>query len=274
MGKWKKYNGALIPDYPPHIESEVDLLFLKQEIKYNRALFARWVSEFDRKDKSDFWYIINDKFLEIEEYSVNTRSKIRRGLKELEVRKICKEEMLEHGYSVYSSAFNRYYTINKPMNNREFINHIEDLDGLWEFWGVFNKEDNLLIGYSQNKVIDNQCYYSTIKFHVDYLKKYSSYVLYYTMNSHYLKERNLSYVNEGTRSILHATNVQSFLIEKFKFRKAYCRLNIIYSPRIKLLLSIVYPFKSIILLLKFGPFRKINILINQERIRRSYEKGK
>ena len=32
--------------------------------------------------------------------------------------------------------------------------------------------------------------------------------------------RKLKYVNEGTRSILHETNVQSFLIDKFKFRKA------------------------------------------------------
>ncbi len=269
MGNWKKYNGALIPDYPPHIESEVDLPFLKQEIKYNRAFFARWVSEFDRKDKSDFWYIINDKFLEIEEYSVNTRSKIRRGLKELEVRKICKEEMLEHGYSVYSSAFNRYYTINKPMNNREFINHIEDLDGLWEFWGVFNKEDNLLIGYSQNKVIDNQCYYSTIKFHVDYLKKYSSYVLYYTMNSHYLKERNLSYVNEGTRSILHATNVQSFLIEKFKFRKAYCKVHIQYHPLVRIIVLMLFPFRSLIVKSSNKLMHKIGVVLKQEEYHRS-----
>ena len=64
-----------------------------------------------------------------------------------------------------------------------------------------------------------------------YISIYSTYINFYheellknpdsKLAKDYLKERNLSYVNEGTRSILHATNVQSFLIEKFKFRKAW-----------------------------------------------------
>ena len=53
---------------------------------------------------------------------------------------------------------------------------------------------------------------------------------------YYLKERKLSYVNEGTRSILHATNVQSFLIEKFRFRKAYCKLHIQYHPLVNIII--------------------------------------
>ena len=105
MIEWKKYNGALIPELPPHIKSEVDTIFMKKKIKYERAFFARWVSEFDRKKKSNFWYVINDKYLELEQYSVNTRSKIRRGFKELEVRKIAKKEIKDRGYSVYSAAF-------------------------------------------------------------------------------------------------------------------------------------------------------------------------
>lgn len=269
MGGWKKYNGALIPDYPPHIDCNVDLSFVKKKIIDERAYFARWISEFDRSTNSDFWYIINDKFIELAEYSVNTRSKIRRGLKELEVRKISKKEMLDNGYSVYSSAFNRYYTINNPMTHQEFLDHIQNLDELWDFWGVFNKKDNLLIGYSQNKVVNDQCYYSTIKFHVDYLRKYSSYALYYTMNSYYLKERGLSYVNEGTRSILHATNVQSFLIDKFKFRKAYCRLHIQYHPLVRLIVFILFPFRSLIVKSSNKLLHKIGVVLMQEEYHKS-----
>ena len=159
LSDWKKYNGALIPQSPPHIESKVDLTFIKQKIKDKRAFFARWVSEFDRKKISDFWYVINDKHLELEEYSINTRSKIRRGFKELEVKKISKQEMLKSGYAVYVAAFKRYQTINRPMSYNAFLNYIQDLDELWEYWGVFYKKENLLIAYSQNKIVNNQCYY-------------------------------------------------------------------------------------------------------------------
>ena len=266
---WKKYNGALIPQSPPHIKSKVDLIFIKQKIKDERAFFARWVSEFDRTKKSDFWYVINDKYLELEEYSVNTRSKIRRGFKELEVKKIGKQEMLKSGYSVYIAAFKRYQTINKPMSYNEFLNYIEDLDELWEYWGVFYKKDNLLIAYSQNKIVNNQCYYSAIKFHVDYLKKYPSYVLYYTMNRYYLKERNLFYVNEGTRSILHATNVQSFLIEKFKFRKAYCKLHIQYHPLVSIIVFLLFSFRFLLVKSSNKLLHKIGVVLKQEEYHRS-----
>jgi len=271
MIEWKKYNGALIPQQPPHLEIEVPASIMKRKIKKEHAFFARWVSEFDRKKKSNFWYIINDKYLELEDYSVNTRSKIRRGFKELVVKKIDKKEILEHGYSVYIAAFKRYKTINKPMLHHEFLNHIEDLDDLWEYWGVYNMKDNLLIAYSENKVVHNQCNYSTIKFHVDYLKKYPSYVLYYTMNRYYLKERNLSYVNEGTRSILHETNVQSFLIEKFKFRKAYCKLHIQYHPLVNSIIFMLYPFRLLIIKSNNKLLRKIGVILMQEEFHKAHK---
>ena len=264
MIDWKKYNGALIPELPPHIKNEVDIEFIRNKIKIERAFFARWISDFDRKNQSSFWYVINDQSLELEDYSANTRSKIRRGFKELEVRKITKKDMLASGYSVYVAAFKRYQTINRPMSHSEFLVYIEALDDLWEYWGVFNKKDNLLIAYSQNKVVDNQCYYSTIKFHVDYLRKYPSYVLYYTMNRYYLNECNLSYVNEGTRSILHATNVQSFLIEKFKFRKAYCKLHIQYHPLVRIIVFLLYPFRRLIIKSNNTLLHKIGVVLMQE----------
>ena len=91
------------------------------------------------------------------------------------------------------------------------------------------------------------------------------------MNQYYLNERNYKYVNDGARSISHETNIQNFLIQKFKFRKAYCKLHIIYSQKVKLLLLMIYPFKSLVQYLKIGFFVKLNILIKQEEIRRSYE---
>ena len=265
MKKWKKYNGALIPELPPHMENNVNIVALKKMLTKENAFFARWISDFDRKKKSDFWHIINDKPLELNDYSINTRSKIRRGFKELDVKRINKQELLKYGYSVYIAAFKRYKTINKPMSHNQYLKYIQELDDLWEYWGVYHKKDNLLIAYSQNKVVHNQCYYSTIKFHVDYLRKYPSYVLYYTMNSYYLKQRKVSYVNEGTRSILHETNVQSFLIEKFKFRKAYCNLHIQYHPLINIFVFILYPFRRLIIRSNNKFLRKVGVVLIQEQ---------
>jgi len=89
------------------------------------------------------------------------------------------------------------------------------------------------------------------------------------MNSYYLKDRGLSYVNEGTRSILHATNVQSFLIDKFKFRKAYCRLHIQYHPLVKLIVFILFPFRSLIVKSSSKLLHKIGVVLIQEEYHKS-----
>jgi len=267
MNNWRKYNGALIPLTPPHIE--IDIIGLEKKVKEEKVFFARWTSNFDQKDISEFWYVICDNKLELIDYSRNTRSKIKRGLKNCDVRRVDKSIVEEEGYVTYYEAFIKYNTHLKSKTVEEFHNEINLLGKEWEFWGIYYNEK--MIGYSQNKIIGDYCDYSTIKFNPDYLRYYPSYALFFTMNKYYLNEKNYKYVNDGARSISHETNIQSFLIDKFRFRKAYCKLNIIYSPKIRLLLSVVYPFRVIIKLLNFGPFVKLNILFDQERIRRSYD---
>mgnify|MGYP001365447173 CR=1 FL=1 len=268
MNNWRKYNGALIPTAPPHVE--VDISGLEEEIKNQDAYFARWTSNFDQKEISGFWHVICDEKLEIEDYSRNTRSKIRRGLKQCKVKMITKHIILENGYHCYSSAFSKYNTHLSPKTITQFQEEINSFDDSWDFWGIYY--DEKMIGYSQNKILEDYCDYSTIKFNPDYLRFYPSYALFFIMNQYYLNEKNFKYVNDGARAISHKTNIQSFLIDKFRFRKAYCKLNIMYSQKISLLLFFIYPFRLIIKFLRFGPFLKLNILFDQEKIRRSYER--
>ena len=83
MKKWRKYNGALVPLTPPHVD--VDITDINKKIKETSSYFARWTSNFDSKKESEFWYVIQDVPMEIEDYCKNTRSKIRRGLKKCSV---------------------------------------------------------------------------------------------------------------------------------------------------------------------------------------------
>ena len=267
MSSWRKYNGAIIPKYLPH--EDIDIRDIDNQIQFHNAFFARWVSNFDQEKKTEFWYVICDRIMDLQDYSRNTRSKIRRGLKQCEVKKVEKKEIINKGFYSYVSAFNKYNTHLVPKSESEFKFEIENLKGNWDFWAIY--KGSLMIGYSQNKIINNYCDYSTIKFHPNYLKLYPSYALFYTMNQYYLNEKEFKYVNDGARSISHKTNIQDFLIEKFCFRKAYCNLHIHYNKKIKLLIQILYPLRHILSIFSFGPIVKLNILLNQEFIRRSCE---
>jgi len=268
MREWKKYNGALIPIRPPHIDSNIENV--ASLLKLENAFLARWVTEFDCERETEFWYVICDKNLEINDYSLNTRSKIRRGLKKCVVMKITKQEIIENAYDVYKNAFLKYTTYSICKTKINFIHEIKSLGAEWEFFGVYYKEK--LIAYCMCSLNDGTCNYSTIKFHPQYLKYYSSYALFYTMNRYYLSERNLKYVNDGARNLVHKTNIQDFLITKFGFRKAYCRLHVIYNPILRFIIMFIYP-------LRFAFYRfnnkfavKITALLWQEKIIRSFYK--
>ena len=60
MDIWRKYNGAIIPVLPPHIKVLTSYDEIKKIMKSKSVFFARWTSDFDSKNKTEFWYIIND----------------------------------------------------------------------------------------------------------------------------------------------------------------------------------------------------------------------
>ena len=269
MSEWRKYNGTIIPKAAPHTvitESEKEI---KKLIKSHSVFFARWTSDFDCAKKTDFWYIIKDRLEGLEELSSNTRKSIRKGLKNTDVQLVPKEIIIELGYELYEEAFKRYIAKHSMKSKVQFIKEIEGLEGQWDFWGVFNKQGKL-VGYSQNRIVDGFCDYSTTKFHPDFLKLRISDVLFYTMTDYYLNDMKLKYVSGGTRSILHETNIQKEYIRKFKFRKAYCKLHVEYSLMLRLIVMLIYPLGFV-----FNRFNnkfalKITALLLQEKIRRSF----
>ena len=266
--QWRKYQGVLVSAKAPH--HEVSTQNINAELKKNNAFLARWVTNFDCEKETNFWHIICDIPLELKDYSLNTRSKIKRGLNHCDVRKISYQHLLADGYEVYKSAFERYNTSQKIFTDNQFKESILQLIQKWEFWGVYFNDN--LIGYSQNKIDDMTCEYSVIKFHPKYLKYYSSYALFYSMNRYYLNECNYKYVNDGSRSISHQTNIHEFLISKFKFRKAYCYLYIQYQPFFGLIVSSLFPFRKILSIIDISILRNVNSILLQEEIKRNCKK--
>lgn len=267
--EWKKYNGALLFGRAPHISAELTKDDKTKLLDKSKAYFLRWISDWDTRE-SEFWYVIKDTFNGLDELSVNTRSKVRRGFKNCTIKRVKNTEIATFGYEVYSKAFELYATYLVPSTQEVFKKNIL-ASNHYDFWAVYEKDRGKMIAYSQNKIEDNSVNYMTIKFHPNYLRLYPSYILFFEMNRYYLEEKGLLYVSDGARSISHQSNIQNFLIQKFKFRKAYCRLNIVYRKDIAIMVKILYPWQSIISKLHFPITNKIAVLLKQEGIRRSFE---
>ncbi len=173
--------------------------------------------------------------------------------------------MLLKGYYIYNSAFSRYkIKTSIPISQEDWTKSIENANDNVEFWGCYDIEDNKMIAYAVVLVQSNAAKYTALKAIPEYMNKtYPFYGLLFEMNKHYIEERKLLYVTDGSRSISEHSNIQIFL-EKFNFRKAYCHIKIIYKWYIKLFINILYPLRLI-----FGKNNKISYLLTFEAINRN-----
>ena len=266
---WYPYHGILLPKIPPHQEVVLSQNEQTELLKKSKAYLLRWTSDWDG-DESEFWYIVKDDFKGMGELSGNTRNQIRKAQKYCTVKKVTYQEIANNGYESYKCAFDSYNTDLKPVSKELFYDNMMKSNN-YDFFAVYKKDDAEMIAYSSNTINNDVCSYTTIKLHPKYLKLYSGYILFYEMNKYYLDDKKFKYIHDGARSISHDTNIHTFLVQKFKFRKVYCRLHIAYRNDIALFVKFLYPFKTLISKLNFSIANKITVLLKQEEIRRSFE---
>ena len=183
--------------------------------------------DFDTDEELPYYYVIKDSFGGIEELSTKMRNQVRKSFKTYDIRRISSDEMLRVGYAVY------------------------------------DKKTGKVVAVAINTLHEDCCEYSTMKADPQYLNStYPYYGLIFEMNRYYLDELKLVYVNDGVKSITGHSNIQTFLIDKFNFRKAYCRVQIVYQWWFKLIVVLLYPFRSLI------PVLKVRAILNMEEVRR------
>jgi len=232
---WSEYQKTIVPVAPVKYNyslnsSENELLFNK----FSKALMLRYTDGFETEDnlKCKEWFaIINDSFTELEFLQADRRNEIKRGFKNCTVELVDAEFIASNGFDVFISAYKRYKSVKAPdISENEFKQKVvlkKTFDDIFHFWGVFF--NSKLIGFAENFIFDDiEAGYSTIKLNPDYLSYYPSYALIYSMNKYYLQDHKVEYVNDGFRSILHQSNIQEFLINKFDFQKKYTNLNVNY----------------------------------------------
>ena len=201
--------------------------------------------DFDCQEDTSFWYVVKDCFNGLQDIPSKYRARLKKALDSFDIRKISKDELINHGYEVHVKAMEKYKVKAIPPTFDEFKNRIVNMKVGYDLWGCFHKKTGTLAAFAINCVYDNIVDYETMKYHPDFLAEWHpSYGLIYEMNRYYLQECRLKYVVDGVRSITEHSNIQPFLIEKFKFRKAFCKMQISYRPWFGLGINILFPFRK------------------------------
>ena len=249
-------------------ESKEELLSSEEAnaLLKERGLMVRNTYDFDTKEETSFWFIVKDHLENISELPFSARRNIRRALRFYNIRKINVNEFSEKALPIINSAQKSYKVKSKVTSNKEFDKEIEQhkKDDNKEFWIVERRSDNEAVAIAINTIKEDSCEYDTMRCKAEALKDrtYPYYGLIYIMNNHYLGERKLRYVNDGSRTVTEHSSIQDFLIHNFKFRKAYCKLKIHYKCWLSVVIKVLFPFRNII------PIRNIKGILKMEEYSR------
>lgn len=250
-----RYRGA------PHKENKLDDGFAETLINQG-GLLVRNTYGFDCQEETSFWYVIKDQFGGFDELSSNTRRKVRKALDCLKYEIVDAESVKQRGYAIYNEALKAYPADGSALSEKDFVDTIEAHQS--DCWGCFDRNTGSLVGFSINHIWDEACGYELMAMLPEYRHNatYAYYGLIYSMNEHYLVNKGLRYVSDGSRSITEHSGVHEWLIDNFNFRKAHCHIDIYYKKWMKVAVKVLYPFRKTITL------PRVKAVLNMEAMRR------
>lgn len=272
---WKVYHRCLIPKTPP----DVDLCALggddqiRNYLLKKNLLLARWTSDFDCGKETEWYYVIKDDEFDISKLNSNRRYKINKGNKNFYTKVINPQEYVNDIYEVTTLAFMSYPLKYRPVIKRaEFIRNFQQGDMKKRvFIGVFDKRTDKMCGYASLYCYDDCMDYSVHKTIPNEEKRQVNAALVFGVLQYFEAHSEYRYLNDGARNIRHETAFQDYLQKYFGFRKAYCKLNIVYHPVVDIVVKMIYPFRNIINFFKNTRITyNIYCAIEQEKIRRTF----
>lgn len=212
-----------------------------------KALYIRNVYDFDCREETEFWYVVRDRALEIEEYATRKdRQQVRRSLRAYEFRRIDVDEMRRVGYRVFYENWLRFPEDKRPPLDTEaqFQQFLDEQAARGvEFWGGYSRETGEMAMWESVYVVRLMAVEERERLSYRYKNHYPTSGLNHVLANYYIRERGMRYVVGGARSVTEHSNVQHFLIDKMLFRKAYCRLQLVCRFPYNLVIAVFYPFR-------------------------------
>lgn len=276
--EWEYYNHALVPTLPPHIDP--DISWMKDSDRWKEyaggkmPLFARWVSNFDCTEETEWWCIIKDTPFDIMSLKSNRRSLITRGLKRVDVKVIIPADYAEQMSNILVKEWKYYDDSYEEGNDRQKLTDdfkkltMKNL-GNAEYLGAFLKDTDTMIGYAIYNLFDDWIEYSVVKTDPEYLNTQVNAALAYFGVERYMRP-GIKYIHGGWRTVIHESNYQEYLMKNFGFRKAYCKLHIQYRPLMQIAVNVLYPLRGMIKNVKNKWIYTVWCALQQEEIRRTF----
>lgn len=259
---YKLYHNAWVCKLPPHVTQKLEKATANIILKQG-GYFVRNTYNWDKSGRSSFWYVIKDEFGGIEELPSKVRNQVKKSLKCYDIRMVSPEEMAVLGFDLFNKSRARFGS-DMQVSKKQWEQRCSGVGH--DYWLAVDRDTGLAEGFGINRCLDDYCNYVSMGVNPDAPKStYPMYGLIFEMNKYYLKEKGMKYVMDGTRSVTEHSNIQPFLEDKFKFRKAYCDLQVFYKSWLGMAVKLLFPFRKMI------KQPKVSAILRQEAWARGME---
>ncbi|MBU5680968.1 hypothetical protein [Blautia sp. MSJ-9] len=173
------------------------------------------------------------------------RYEINKGKKNFEVKRINPSEYIEELYHVMICALESWPEKYRPNIQK---NIFEKDIAKWErdiVYGGFNRETNELCGFAYLKEYSRHLDFNVLRVKPEAERNgINAAMVAGILEDNRMKLEKGIYINDGSRSIRHETAFQDYLEKYFGFRKAYCKLHILYRFPLNVMVKILFPFSK------------------------------
>lgn len=246
---WMYYNHAAVPTTAPHELPNMNPI--KDRSIWHTGggtpLLARWTTDFDCGHETNWWYVIKDTPFDICELKSKRRYEINKGNKYFEIKKINSESYVNELFDIRSRNMEVYPARYRQTIDAEiWYDEIRKFSSNYSVYGAFDRETGMLCGYANVSIQGKCANLVEVKVFPACEKQaiHASIVDGVLRDfSDFLKD---GYICDGARNINHETAYQDYLEKYFGFRKAYCKLNIAYNPKIGWAVKLLFPFRGIL----------------------------
>lgn len=216
-----------------------------------------------------WYYVIKDTPFDISKLKSKRRYVVLQGEKNFEIRIIRAEDYKEELYFVVCESLSAYPSKYRPANpsKENFINSLSSLSLKDRLYGAFHRDTGKLCGYAfihiRKKVID----FSILKTIPSFEKLQVNAALVYGILFDCNDLLSLGfYICDGSKSVFHESKFQDYLEKYFGFRKVYANLHVIYNPKYRIFLKLLYSFRGL-----FYRFDNIGVIHKMNAIFRMQE---
>jgi hypothetical protein len=236
---WNVRDRILEPLSMPHTIENVNREKVHKALSDTNALLAYWTDDWGRAESEWWWICCDDKEYDIENV-INSRGRrgIHKGMKDCSVSRVVPKDFPNLTYNIFSESMKSYGIKSSKIPTKEeyyeSIMNKSEYEG-FELWGTFVGDK--LAAFATCVVIDDVVMFGSTKSDPKLHTHSPNNALFYHITKHYLRERGILYVTNGSRTLLHPTTINDFLI-RMGFRKVFCRLNVELSNFTKLLLNL------------------------------------